>query len=547
MLNLNKEEVKKIKETYENNDMEQSSINIRRKFQSKDGSFSVFNLFALLDTMVILHDDKEEPVTRYITFKDSERANYLILSAGRTVEEMRFDASCMLRRVLKQISSKNSLVSLNCSVTDKGFSREDKHFACALLMPEKELMKFILQKDSNGEYKYLNEKGELSLKNINAVADYFGVPFGKCSSRIFLVFEKLRKEKKGNYYIEGCYSRSSYKTIKANYSEKQRLKDMEEVCPNYKENSALRINHLIDSLHYRSYSKLSDIAKRRLLINLAKFDSVNEGVVKSEEEAKSIINNFIASGGVIKKGKLIVGENEYDLSNEQLVVLGEYTLYNSALSRGFIKGIAKSDPRLADITNLSYKEALDNLNERDIARYICDLHRRLFANLSDKYDEQRGGFYRNYPVNLSGTQVSTADPYMINQLMENVSWRILDILRRNADGKLSNSEYIDEINECIYEIIRMQPFGDGNKRTSRLLSNLLYQEKGIPFVLLPVSLWGEYVDAWSAPTIDKYNELMHRLILESYGYFYGDQSVNEAVISKSKTKKIITANVDKKR
>ena len=294
MLNLNKEEITKIKETYNSKDMEESAINIRRKY-TKDGNFSVFNLYSLLDTMVILHDDKEGSLTRYITFKESDRANYLILNAKRTVEEMRFDAACMLRRVLKQINNENNLVSLNCSVADKAFSREDKHFACALLMPEKELMKFILQKDESGKYKYLNDKGEISFKNINAVADYFGVPFKQCSSRIFLVFDKLRKEKKGNYFIEGCYSRSSYKTAKSNYSEEQKNKDIEEVCPNYKENNELRINHLLDSLHYRSYSKLSEIAKRRLLINLAKFDSVNEGVVKSEEEAKSIINNFIAS------------------------------------------------------------------------------------------------------------------------------------------------------------------------------------------------------------------------------------------------------------
>jgi len=119
-------------------------------------------------------------------------------------------------------------------------------------------------------------------------------------------------------------------------------------------------------------------------------------------------------------------------------------------------------------------------------------------------------------------------------------------LKKNANGELSNSEYIDKINECIYEMIRMQPFADGNKRTSRLLSNILYQEKGIPFVLLPVSLWNDYVDAWKSDDIKDYNDLMNRLIVESYGYFYGNQTANEAVISKSKSEKIITANISRK-
>lgn len=547
MLNLDSKQFKALKEVYNDKDMEESSINVRKRFASKDGFFSVFDLFTFLDTLVILHDDKGEPVTRYVTFKNSDKANYLILSAGRTVEEMRFDAACMLRSVMKSASKGKGQISLNCCVADKSFSREDKHFACALLMPEKELMRFILQKDENGNYKYISNDGEISFKNINIVSDHFGVPFGKCSSRIFHVFEKMRRLSKYDCHIEGCYSRAQYKKKKDSYTKEQMLKDMEEVCPNHKMNSQERMKHLIDSLHYRPYDKLSEIAKRRLLINLAKFDSVNERVVKDEEEAKKIINNFIASGGVIKHGKLVTKDGECELSDEQLVVLGEYTLYNSALSRGFIKGIAKSDSRLAHLSKLSYKEALNTLNEKDIARYICNLHERLFSNLSEKYNEQRGGFYRNFPVSLTGTQVSTADPFLIKQLMENVSWRILDILRKNADGELSNSEYVDQINSCIYEIIRMQPFGDGNKRTARLLSNLLYQEKGIPFVLLPVKDWDEYVEAWSSDDVKKYNNLMHRLILESYNYFYGDQSVNEAVKTKINNEKIINANRGKKR
>ena len=130
--------------------------------------------------------------------------------------------------------------------------------------------------------------------------------------------------------------------------------------------------------------------------------------------------------------------------------------------------------------------------------------------------------------------------------MDNLSWRILDILRKNANGELSNSEYIDKVNECIYEMIRMQPFADGNKRTSRLLSNILYQEKGIPYVFVPVKDWGNYVDAWSSDDIEDYNEMMHDLIVESYQYFYGGQSVHDITNATSYGKKIITSNRGKK-
>ena len=544
MLNLNNDIFNKLKELYDVDDMETSALNIRKKFIDENGEFSVFNLFKAMNSMVILHEDKDTYFTRFITFKSSERANYMILGAKRNVEEMRFDAACMLRTILKKIvSSKSSNLSINHSVQENTFSREDKHFACALLMPEKELMRFVLQKDENGKHKYLSENGEISLKNINVIADHFGVPYGQCSSRVFHVFEKLRKENRGNYYIEGCYTKSQYKEMKNEYVATQLIKDREEVCPDYKKHSSIRRNHLLDCLHYRSYSKLTDVAKGRLLINLAKFDSVNEKVVKDEEEAKKIIKDFIASGGVIKGGKLITNKGETELTNEQMVVLGEYTLYKSALARGLIKGIAKSNPDLAHISKLSYKEALECISERQLSNYICDLHRRMYKFLSEKQGENVGGFYRNYPVRLAGTMVAPAEYRMIGMLMENVCWKILNILKKNANGELSNSQYIDEINECIREMIRMQPFGDGNKRTSRLLSNILYQEKGLPFVLLPVSAWKEYVEAWSDDSMEKYNDLMHRLIFESYGYFYGSQSVNEAINPKIKSEKIITANV----
>lgn len=546
MIDLKNEYLAKIDDIWDNDDIENTTLSIRNLFKDSEGRFSIFELMKKINVMTILHDDKEDSLCRFITFKDDYLKNYLVLSASRSVEEMRFDAACMLRKLLKETSKGKISLSFNCSVHTKAFSREDKHFACALLMPRRRVLEFITQKDEFGKYIYLDENREISLKNINAVADKFGVPYSKCCSRLFNMFEDLRKEGKTSFHIERCYNREQYKKTINTYSEERRLKDLKEVAPNYKNNELRRMNHLIDSLHYRTYDRLSEIAKRRLLINLAKFDSVNEGIVKSEEEAKCIINNFISSGGVIKDGKLITKNGGCELSDEQLVVLGEYTLYNKALSRGLINGISKSNPKLEYIAKLNYKEAINSLTERDITRYILNLHERMFVNLQDKYKERRGGLYRESSVRLSGTNVETADPRFIPQIMDNISWKILEVLKQNVNGELSNSEYIDKINECIYEMIRMQPFADGNKRTARLLSNILYQEKGMPFVLLPVSLWNEYVDAWRSDDIKDYNNLMHRLIVESYSYFYGNQTANEAVLSKSKNKKIITANVSKR-
>lgn len=542
MIDTTKENFLKLKELYNDVDIEMSADTIRKRFSAPNETFSVFTTMSKLDTMVILHDDKEETVTRYVSFSKDDKKNYLTLSAGRTIEEMRFDAACMLRKLAKATYSTSRNFCLNFTTASNGFSREDKHFACALLMPKNELIKFITQKDEDGNYKYLDKNKEISFKNINAVADHFGVPFGQCSSRIFHVFEELSLSKKGNYKIVGCSSKRIYRELKNLYTKEQQERDLKEVAPNHEANSVKLINNLIDSLHYRSWSRLSDIAKRRLLVSLVKSDSVNEGIVKSEEEANLIISNYISSGGTLKDGKLVTKDNEYELSDEQLVVLGEYDLYNKTLERGLIKGLVKSNPDLKHLLDMDYKQAIYSITEKDLTHYICDLHARLFSKLSDKYDEKRGGTFRSVPVSLAGTDVVTADERMIPQLMDNLSWRLLDILKKNINGELSNSEYIDSVNECIYEMIRMQPFADGNKRTSRLVSNIFYQEKGIPYVIIPVKEWGNYVDAWSSDTVDEYNKLMHRLILDSYGYFYGNQSVNNAVNVKANGKKIVMAN-----
>jgi len=546
MINIKKAAFKKLKVASSSQDMEQMSHDIRKNFSSKNQDFSIFTILSKLNTMLIIHDDGDRSVARYVSFAEDENMNYVVLSAGRSVEQMRFDAACMLRRLAKKVYENDGNFCFSYTTNSKEFSREDKHFACAILMPKDELIEFITQKDKNGKYLYLNENNELTFKNIHVIANHFGVPFNQCASRIFHVFETLRKQKKENFFIEGCKTKKEFRLKRANYSDKQRDKDLKEMVPDYEKNKDKLMEHLIDSLHYRSWDKLTDIAKRKLLVNLVKSDSVNEGVVKSEEEAKQIINNYIASGGVVYDGNLVTKDGEWPLSDEQLVVLGEYELYNKTLERGLIRGIAKSNPRLQYLLNLDYKSAIDSLKERDITNYILDLHGRLFSNLSHKYGETRGGLFRNASVSLSGTDVRTASPRMIPQLMDNLSWRILDILKKNANGELSNSEYMTKVNECIYEMIRMQPFADGNKRTSRLFSNILYQEKGIPYVIVPVKDWDNYVDAWSSDNLEIYNRMMNRLVIDSYQYFYGKQSVSEAVRNRDNGKKIITENRRKK-
>jgi hypothetical protein len=78
MLNINNPSVKKIMQVYNPSDIEGSADAIRSLFVDKE-VFSIFDMFSNLDTMLILHDDGDEDITRYISFKDHERKNYLVL------------------------------------------------------------------------------------------------------------------------------------------------------------------------------------------------------------------------------------------------------------------------------------------------------------------------------------------------------------------------------------------------------------------------------------------------------------------------------------
>ena len=103
MLNTTKEPFLTIKKLYDSTNIDNCCEHIRKSFASKDGQFSIFDMLSSLDTMVILFDDKINASTRYISFSKEEKRNYLVLSADRKVEELRFDAACMLAKICKKV------------------------------------------------------------------------------------------------------------------------------------------------------------------------------------------------------------------------------------------------------------------------------------------------------------------------------------------------------------------------------------------------------------------------------------------------------------
>ena len=81
------------------------------------------------------------------------------------------------------------------------------------------------------------------------------------------------------------------------------------------------------------------------------------------------------------------GDKELQLTDEQLIVIGEYDLSNEALKNNLITSMMKYDPTLSRLKDMSYKDAINSLTERDLCHFIKSLHRELFKKLEVKYDE----------------------------------------------------------------------------------------------------------------------------------------------------------------
>ena len=64
--------------------------------------------------------------------------------------------------------------------------------------------------------------------------------------------------------------------------------------------------------------------------------------------------------------------------------------------------------------------------------------------------------------------------------------------------ELGDKDIFEYINDCVKittELIKAQPFSDGNKRTFRALLNLLFKSRGLPPVYIEVNEREEYKDA----------------------------------------------------
>lgn len=131
---------------------------------------------------------------------------------------------------------------------------------------------------------------------------------------------------------------------------------------------------------------------------------------------------------------------------------------------------------------------------------LTDLHEQLFSLVEyGKYARQLRTDVRFFP----GTGIELEDPYLIPRALRQ-SDRLFDELYEDAE-KMANSDveermfmvnpFLEKLMKYKVEIIRIHPFSDGNKRSTRGIVNYLLERAGLPPVYVKINEHDKYQEA----------------------------------------------------
>lgn len=146
---------------------------------------------------------------------------------------------------------------------------------------------------------------------------------------------------------------------------------------------------------------------------------------------------------------------------------------------------------LRQLNVLKHIEAAWCCEAIDLAR-LLELHRMAYAGAAGEHTE-----WRREELILEGgirTQVRVCE---IDSEMKAYEDLLADASENNlTKGGASTLNYAVRIGATLFiELVRIHPFSDGNGRTARLLTNLLFRRAHLPYVAIPKvrnsNLWRE--------------------------------------------------------
>ena len=149
-------------------------------------------------------------------------------------------------------------------------------------------------------------------------------------------------------------------------------------------------------------------------------------------------------------------------------MLEEEANYSSASleipHRGVSMGVTKSETGEIDSPHILkekvrtiWEESLDYLNHDG-----ATIDSRLIVNLGQKFDPRNGG-YRAVRVSMKDFKYVPPNAIKVPELMSNLLMHLND----------QQSDPLERAILAHFHIIRIQPFVDGNKRTARMIQNLI--------------------------------------------------------------------------
>jgi len=158
----------------------------------------------------------------------------------------------------------------------------------------------------------------------------------------------------------------------------------------------------------------------------------------------------------------------------------------------------------------SYQEALlqmfKDANERKplSLQLVLDYHR-----MAMWHEQDIAGRIRTIPVHIKGNPgFKVTSPHLIKEELENLFEKYSDFIKRK------NVSVKEVLQFAVYfhnEFQHIHPFGDGNSRTTRLITFYLLQSRDVPILDIPFGLLDEYLSYTKGSHKREDKKLYHNL------------------------------------
>lgn len=273
-----------------------------------------------------------------------------------------------------------------------------------------------------------------------------------------------------------------------------------------------------------------------IFASLKKFDL-------SDADAREYIN--ILFGGYEKRKK----ENRLYAENDVVPKLIIATYYACIKNPDFYDIVQSFKKKY--ITNENDLESVHEKKERDglgvVYDYISKLDKNEYSSINlytitdihellySKMNKEFGGKYRTEPARFSSApSVELCDYYFITHEMNLLRYDIDELVEEGISlGENTNLEKIFEyINKCLRlkcKLIKIHPFSDGNGRSIRAFTNLLFKLAKLPPIYVKYAEKEKYLEAMNIALINEdYSKI------EGFYYYKICDSIMELDIKKNR-------------